>query len=184
MSSSSIYQQLFDLERTQHIRDAVSIQFPFLLHHTSRRRFESIRLGGLQPSLIRVATEVDLHFLATRFDGTVPPVTCLANPKKPVAHSQEGPVIALAIRTADVQRLYLDWTFGSVWNLANILVSDGECSTPEGVMTELLERGRSIVILEVVPPALLRVRATHSAADRADSWPFLLDVDLNDVWSN
>lgn len=179
----TIYQRLFDLESAQRVRDAVGMRFPFLLHQTARRSLRSIRVSGLEPRAVDVAADADRDFLAMRFGGKVPPVTCLANPNKPVAHTQMGPVVALAVRTVDVRRLYLDWTFGSVWNLADVLVSDSECLTPEAVIVELLERGRSVVITEVISSELLRVRCSGSPANRLDCWPLLSEVDFSDVWS-
>lgn len=178
----TIHDELFDPQNQSSIDRAIANAFTFLVHQTTRSNASSIKISGLEPRPVNVATEVDVACLSRRFQENIPSIVCLGNPGRLVPPSDPGPSVRLAVETIKLgQALHLDWTFGPRWNLAQILIDDKTCSNAAEVMVTILQRGGSVVVSSVIPANLLRLRLRNSSPLPA-TWPMLPVANLLDAW--
>lgn len=175
--------QLLSEPWQQVIRESFALQNPLVVHAGRAERLRSFVERGLVPSPLASALEVDEEELAAALGGAIPPVVCLTTPHKPVRGTYDGPSVQFAVQSRDLPgTLSLDWTMGGTWSLPDILIEDGSCTTWDEAFLETFRRNKSVVVMQCVPAAVLRIRTWTSKAHDPASWPALLATAEADIY--
>lgn len=159
---------------------ALIARYAWFLHVSDTDLFETIQKEGLKPNNPGCAP----HALATKSLGTkAHRILCL----RPLATLDTTPSrstsrVALAVDRTDLPNLIgLDWSYGGVWELANIIKADAPQMSAEDVFCEVIRRRGSVVCYDGIAPSSLRVRCNGQSANDPATWSELTSVERNDL---
>ncbi len=139
---------------------------------------QSIASRGLLPNAVSPAQETDVNLVKAAMGGDLPLILCLSQPDNPVPSSANGLCIQLAVCTSHLpDRVGIDWSYASMWNLVEILSEEDPSMSLECVFLETFRRRGSIVVYDPIAPDNLLVRLQHSSVTEPWTWPRLLTVD-------